>query len=144
MNKSEIALKNFNESFSCSQAVLSTFAGDFGVDIKTANKIASVFGGGIARNGETCGAVTGALMVLGLKYWDSTLNPAEAKSNVYTISNKFINEFKAKYNSIKCKELLDADLSTEDGRAKMKDENLSEKVCTKAVCDAVAILEKYI
>ncbi len=144
MNKSEMALKNFNETLNCSQAVLSAFAEDLGVDLKTANRIASAFGGGIARNGETCGAVSGALMSIGLKHWNSDIDPAEAKANVYAISNKFINEFKAKNNSIKCKELLDADLSTEEGRKKMKDEKLSEKVCNKAVCDAAEILEKLI
>ena len=58
------------------------------------------------------------------------------------MSNRFIKEFVKRNNTIKCKELLDADLSTEEGRTKMKEENLSEKVCEKAVSDAADILSK--
>ena len=142
MSKTEKALKNFQETMNCSQAILSAYSEDLGMDEKLAHKVASAFGGGIARNGETCGAVTGALMVLGLKHWNPDLVPDEAKMYVYDRSNKFIQEFIAQNKSIKCKELLDADLSTEEGRKKMKEENLSKKICEKAVCDAAEIIEK--
>jgi C_GCAxxG_C_C family probable redox protein len=142
MKKSEITLKTFNESYNCSQAVFTTFTDELGLDKKTACKVAGAFGGGVARNGEVCGAVTGALMAIGLKYWNEELSPADAKTEVTGIANKFIEEFKSKHKSIRCKELLDADLSTKEGRQKMKDENLHEKICSKLVCDATEILEK--
>lgn len=144
MNKADHTLTTFQENMNCSQAVLASFSGDMGVDEKTAIKIASAFGGGIARNGETCGAVTGALMAIGLKHFNTELKPDEAKMHVYSISNRFIQEFKARNASIKCKELLDADLSTEEGRKKMREENLSKKICEKLVCDAAEILEKIL
>mgnify|MGYP001046774215 CR=1 FL=1 len=144
MKKNDHALTTFRESMNCSQAVLTSFSGDMGMDEKAAIKIASAFGGGIARNGETCGAVTGALMAIGLKHFNTELKPDEAKMHVYSISNRFIQEFKARNESIKCRELLDADLSTEDGRKKMREENLSKKICEKLVCDAAEILEKIL
>ena len=81
-------------------------------------------------------------MAIGLKSWNPDLTPEEAKMHVYAMSNRFIKEFVKRNNTIKCKELLDADLSTEEGRTKMKEENLSEKVCEKAVSDAADILSK--
>ncbi|MGA2258902.1 MAG: C-GCAxxG-C-C family protein [Thermoguttaceae bacterium] len=67
MSRIESGLSRFAESFNCSQAVLSAYAGQLGLDEETAAKIASGFGGGMGRMADTCGAVTGAYMVLGLK-----------------------------------------------------------------------------
>lgn len=68
MNQSERAVACFKEGFSCSQAVFSTFAPQLGLECELALKVAGLFGGGMGRLGEVCGAVTGALMALGLKY----------------------------------------------------------------------------
>jgi C_GCAxxG_C_C family probable redox protein len=144
MKKNDQVLTTFRESMNCSQAVLASFSGDMGMDEKTAIKIASAFGGGIARNGETCGAVTGALMAIGLKHFNTDLLPDEAKMHVYSLSNRFMQEFKTRNGSVKCKELLGVDLSTDEGRKKMREENLSQKVCKKLVCDSVEILEKLL
>ena len=63
MTKSEKALELFSNNFNCSQAVLTAFAPDFGLDEQLALKLGTSFGGG-ARNGEICGAVSGALLIL--------------------------------------------------------------------------------
>ncbi len=68
MTKPDDAAARFKEGFSCSQAVVSSFAGDLGLGNDTAYKIPCGFGAGIARTGNTCGAVAGAVMVIGLKY----------------------------------------------------------------------------
>ncbi|MFZ5631777.1 MAG: C-GCAxxG-C-C family protein [Bacillota bacterium] len=68
MGSVELAVSSFQEGALCSQALFSTCAVKLGLDRETAMKIATPFGGGMARLGETCGAVTGALMVIGLKY----------------------------------------------------------------------------
>jgi hypothetical protein len=54
-----------NAGFNCAQAVFAALAPEFGLDQATAVKIAATLGGGIARTGETCGAVTGALLTIG-------------------------------------------------------------------------------
>ncbi len=66
MSRIENAVSRFAEGYNCSQAVLSAYAEQLGVDGETALKIAAGFGGGLGRMAETCGAVTGAFMVLGL------------------------------------------------------------------------------
>jgi C_GCAxxG_C_C family probable redox protein len=68
MNKAEYAQDCLKNGFSCSQAVLSAFLGQFDLDRDSVLKIASAFGGGMGGQGEVCGAVSAAFMILGLRY----------------------------------------------------------------------------
>ena len=68
MSKVDSVLSGFSDDLDCAQALVSTYGPELGLDRETAIKVADAFTGGIGRTGETCGAVTGALMVLGLKY----------------------------------------------------------------------------
>ncbi len=77
--KAKQAVKEFGKGFNCSQAVLSSYSEQFGLDCEKAFKVATGFGGGM-RMGDTCGAVTGALMVLGLKYGNTTAEDEEGKA----------------------------------------------------------------
>jgi C_GCAxxG_C_C family probable redox protein len=138
MKKAEQAVKCFKEGFSCSQAMLSTYGE--GIDRETALKISAPFGGGIARRGETCGAVTGALMAIGLKY----AKGKETREVVYGLVNEFVRKFEARNKSIVCKTLLGCDLSTPEGVKTFKDNNLIETRCVKFVQDAAEILEELI
>ena len=58
----------FEEGFNCSQAVFSAWAEELGLDRETALRVATAFGGGMGHRGDTCGAVTGAFMAIGLKH----------------------------------------------------------------------------
>ena len=101
------------------------------------------FGGG-ARNGQMCGAVSGALMVLGLKFGHFESENQEQKSKNYGISVDFTNRIKEKCGSIVCKEMLNADLTTEEGKAKIAEKNLFKTMCPKIIADVVEILEEVI
>ena len=68
MSRTQEALKIFSSNFNCAQAVLGAYGPDYGLSREMAFKVSSVFGTGIARTGGMCGAVTGALMVLSLRY----------------------------------------------------------------------------
>ena len=93
---------------SCSQAIFATFGpymGENGVDIETCMKIASAFSGGINLTGNVCGALTGALMAIGLEFGDeSPMNP-----KVSEISTQLLEEFKALNGSILCRDLIQYD-----------------------------------
>lgn len=143
MTKKEKALSLFSNNYNCSQAVFTAFAPDFGIDEKLALMLATSFGGG-ARNGEICGAVSGALLVIGLKYghWDSTDN--EQKSRAYEISVDFTKRFKEANSSIVCRDLLGYDLTVPEDKALIKEKNLFRTVCPEMVESAVEILEKVL
>ena len=145
MNKVERAVDCFREGYSCSIAVFSAYAPEFGVDEKTAARIASAFGGGMARMGETCGAVTGAFMILGLL---NNIKPGESKEEIkerlYGHVHDFVNDFKSRNKTIKCNELLGCDLSTPEGVKTFKEKNLINTLCVKFVQDSAEILDKMI
>src|SRR5674476_344196 len=96
------AAETFQNGFNCSQSVFSVFAEDFGLTKDSCLKLASPFGGGIARMQETCGAVTGALMAIGLKYGKGENGTEEDKAAGYKYSQEFIAKFKNKYNTVCC------------------------------------------
>ncbi|MHB8905723.1 MAG: C-GCAxxG-C-C family protein [Melioribacteraceae bacterium] len=142
MKPIEKAIRLYKDEFNCPQAVLCAYAEELGLDKETALKIASPFGGGIARNGKICGAITGGLMVIGLKNWDSQKEHEAGKADVYRISNQFMDEIKKRNNTLDCEELLGISVSTTEGRAIVKEKKLNEKVCHKVINDVVNVLEK--
>jgi len=140
MTKSEKALDLFANNFNCSQAVLTAFASDFGIDEELALKLGTSFGGG-ARNGEICGAVSGALLVLGLKYGHYIASDNEQKSRSYAIAVDYTNRFKEANGSIVCRDLLGYDLTIPEEAACIKEKCLFAEVCPKMIKSAVEILE---
>ena len=143
MNCIDTAVSRFAEGFNCSQAVLSAFAGDFGLDDATALKITSGFGGGMGRLADTCGAVTGAFMVLGLRYGQAS-SDRDAKEVIYARVREFADRFKARNGSVACRDLLGCDIGTPEGFRHAKDEKLLTTLCPKFVRDACEILEEML
>src|SRR5271157_2593387 len=123
-NATETAVACFKQGFSCSQAILSTFGEQFGLDQKTALKLAAGFGGGMGRMAGTCGAVTGAFMVLGLKYGAVSPDDRQAKELTYERVRMFAARFKERNGSLECRELLGCDISTPEGLQVFKDKEL--------------------
>jgi C_GCAxxG_C_C family probable redox protein len=112
----------------------------FGLDREIALKLAGAFGSGMGM-GETCGAVTGAFMIIGLKHGKTKADNDVAKEATYELANEFTLRFKAQNKSIHCRELLGYDLSTPEGRDSVAENNLFVTLCPKFVQDAAEILE---
>lgn len=144
MKPSEKAIELYKKEYNCSQAILSAYAEELGIDEQTAIRVASSFGGGIARTGKTCGAVTGALMVLGMKEWNSEVEKEEAKQHVYALSQQLMEEFKERNKFLNCEELLGVSVNKPEGRAVVKANNLTGKVCHSVINDVTEILDKLI
>lgn len=143
MSKEEIAISRFEEGYMCSQSVFSTYAPDLGVDRDTAIKIAGAFGGGVGRTGEICGAVSGALMALGLKH-ASTLPGEQEKEKIYVLVKEFLHRFKTRNRSVICRELLQCDISTPEGIKRAKEQKLIANTCPLIIRDACEILEQLL
>lgn len=105
MDKTKTALETHDKGFNCAQAVFAALCGNVGVKREEALKIAACFGGGM-KCGEVCGAVTGALMAIGMKYGSTKDYDFDNKKFIGTKTNDFINEFKEKNGAILCRELL--------------------------------------
>ena len=143
MSSIEQAVSLFNEGFLCSQAVLSSFGQELGLDRETALRVSGVFGGGM-RLGGPCGAVTGAFMVIGLKYGSIKADDVQAKEKAYGLVREFVNLFESRNGSIECTRLLGCDLSTPEGRMFAREKNLFTSVCPKFIRDAAEILEQIL
>ena len=140
MDRINNAVEKFNKGYACSQAIFTEYCGLFTVDHETALKLSAGFAGGM-RNGKTCGAVTGAIMVLGLKFGNQNCDKADGRKNVYDAVVEFTKRFEQLYGSTDCKELLGCNVGTAEGMRKAKEENLFFTLCPKYVKSAAEILE---
>jgi C_GCAxxG_C_C family probable redox protein len=140
----EQAIACFQEGFSCSQAVLSTFAPRLGLGRDLALKVSGAFGAGMGRMGETCGAVTGAFMVIGLLHGRTKAEDQETKEKAYALVAELADQFRQRNGSLACRELLGCDLGTPEGRQNAHDHGLSATRCVKFVRDAAEIVERML
>ncbi|MHC4425454.1 MAG: C-GCAxxG-C-C family protein [Planctomycetota bacterium] len=141
MNKVQDAVSAFQSGFNCSQAIVRVYGPDYGLSALDCLRVSCGFGGGM-RRGDTCGAVAGALMVLGLRYGPQEVCDTSAKTDVYFRVTEFSSRFESRCGSIVCRDLLGCDISTPEGMEHAKNNNLFETVCAKMVQIAAEILEE--
>lgn len=141
MTHKEKAQKLLQQQYHCSQALFGAFAEDLGLDLKTAFKISTCFGGGM-RQGGTCGCITASLLVLGmaLGFYDSQDKEQEVYGNKKT--EEFIKRFKEKMDKKEnCRDILGKDISKPDDMAIVRKERLILQKCPKAINTSIEILE---
>lgn len=135
------ALAVFRGGINCTQAVLSAYAPLHGLDRDAALRLGGAFGSGMGM-GETCGAVTGALMVLGLRHAQVTGAGFLTRDRTERETAAFIERFRARNGTVSCKELLGCDLGTPEGRAAARRDRSFKRRCPKFVRDAAEILDE--
>jgi C_GCAxxG_C_C family probable redox protein len=143
MSRVDEAVNCFCRGAACSQAILGTYGPLAGLPREQAMKLASGFAGGM-RLAQTCGAVTGAFMVLGLKVAGSNCDQRDGRSDVYAAIRDFAARFQQRNRSVVCKELLGCDISTPEGADHAKREGLFRTICPRLVQDAAEILEQML
>ena len=141
--KKEMAVAYFENNFNCSQAVFTTFAVEEGIPEELALKVATQFGGGM-RKGEVCGAVSGALMVLGLKHGHYHLDAPEEKAAAYRLSEEFMDRFIEKQGTVVCRELLGYNVSKPEDMVKIRELGLFHSKCPEMIRSATEILEEML
>lgn len=125
----------------CGQTVLTIMSGELGISEETAQMVASGCGGGM-YTGDTCGAVVGAIMAIGLKYGFNIPVNQDDKDRCREKTLEFKRRFCELHGTCCCRELLGADVSTPEGMEKIRNENLLKIKCPQFVSDAVTILEE--
>lgn len=140
MLKSDEAVNIFSSGFNCAQAVLAAFCEPLGLNRPTALKAASGYGGGLGCQGEICGALSGAVMALGLKFGSAEAD-SSAKAETYRKTHQLAEEFKLRTGSMYCRDLLGFDLGTPQGQLQAKVPG-SFKKCDDFVRIAAEILEE--
>lgn len=140
----EKALALKEKGFNCCQAVFVPFATELGLSEAQALMLASPFGGGIARTGSVCGAVTGALMVIGLRYGMTSPEDSSAGEKTMALSRVFLEQFQEVHATTQCHALLGVDINTQAGFEAAKNEGRFTSICPQAISSAVEILEELI
>lgn len=143
MTHTEKAVNYFSQKLHCSQSVLASFADECGITEEQAIKLGSCFGTGM-RKGEVCGAVTGALMVLGLLYGLNKADDADGRQRANKVNDLMMNRFKEKCGSYLCNDLLGCDVSTKEGVQYCLDNKLFTEFCPRMVAAAVEVVERII
>jgi C_GCAxxG_C_C family probable redox protein len=141
MTRVEAALAATRKEFSCAQAVFATFAREMDIEEGAALRTAGALGGGMARMGETCGAVSGGLMVVGLRHGMTRAGDTSQKDRAYAAGLEFVNEFRRRFGAMRCQDLLGVDLSQPGGLQQARDSGVFEARCPLFVTGAVEILE---
>jgi C_GCAxxG_C_C family probable redox protein len=144
MNNIDKAIEFFNTGHNCSQSIFCAYSSLFGLDYGTAFKIASAFGGGMGRVGNTCGAVTGALMTIGLFSRNTNSEDKENKEKIYELARLFISRFKELNGTVFCRELIGCDISTPEGLEEAFKNNVIENICFNLVKNSALILDEII
>lgn len=130
--------------FNCTQSILSVFATDFGLDRNFAARISQGFGAGIGRSDEICGSLSGAIVVIGLRYGGLAPDDSAAKEKTYTMVGELVKKFKPLHSSVACTDLLGYNLSDPQQYADAKAHQVAKKKCPAFIRDAVELVESLI
>jgi C_GCAxxG_C_C family probable redox protein len=144
MEKYEIASDYMKKGYNCAQSILKAYANDVGMKEEDVIKMASVLGGGIGRNGHICGALSGAVLIIGMKF--GTTDPIDfpAKEKAYNKASELLDRFAAENKSVLCKELIPYDMKNPEELKKAREAGIFTQKCPLFVLSAGKILESII
>jgi len=130
----ERAVKLFDSGFNCAESVLFGLSQELGRDSSIIPRIATGFGGGIGRSGQTCGALTGAIMTIGLlKGCDKGEEESEKRNAAYETVRQMLLGFEEEFGNTQCRILTQCDLKTQEGQSKFRREGIRKNLCPKLI-----------
>ena len=136
------AVAFLKQGCNCCQAVLAAYAERHGLERGTALKLGTGFGSGVSQLGEMCGAVSGAILVLGLRHGRSSAEDQAAQQKTWELVRKFVARFKQRHGSTECRQLLGCDPSNPAQLEWAAKQGLFATRCPKLVREAVELLEE--
>ncbi|SFH14737.1 C_GCAxxG_C_C family probable redox protein [Desulfotomaculum arcticum] len=142
MNDSNKAIMMVKNGLQCSQAVLANLGEQLDVERKQALRLASGFGGGIALQGDICGAVSGAIMAIGLKHGYDEGPNVNARDKVYFLAQELIQRIKAKHGCYTCRGLTGMEMRRPESLKLFHEQGIPEKICFSVIRDSVEITEE--
>ena len=146
--RAQRATELFKQGFNCSQAVFASCADMYGItDEQLALRLSASFGGGIGRMRMVCGAASGMFMLAGLEKGSATPHDNDGKMANYAFVQNLAGQFKDKYGSLICAELLglapkgqcDVKLDLDPRPAERTPEYYQKRPCSEMVAEAVRI-----
>ena len=143
--KNEVAMEKFLAGYNCAQSVLYAFGPGLGLDGEMSLKVATGLGAGMGRRGEVCGALTGGILALGLKYGRGARQDRSATEATYQKTQELMARFEKRHGSCLCRVLLEGcDLKTAEGEQFFKEHDLLHKTCVGCVRSVVECLAQIL
>ena len=140
----DIAIQSFQSGMNCAQSVVTAYADRLNFDPDLAAGLSCGFGGGMGRLQQTCGALTGAFMVLGIHNSRLFSDRVELKNRTYTQVREINEKFAQSQGATDCRSLLGCDLQTDEGMQFHKDTNQSKMICEKCIAASIEILDEIV
>lgn len=145
MDRKQLAMDYFREGYNCCQSLVLAFSDLTDMDEKTLLRLASSFGGGLARKREVCGAVSGMAIIAGILYGYDSAETGEIKAQHYGRIQQLAGQFEKEYGSIICRILLkDENVSTSPIPTERTEEFYRTRPCLNIIGNMAEILENYI
>ena len=145
LGRDEVAVVKFLDGYNCAQAVLYSFCDDLKLDKDMALRLACGFGAGMGRKEEVCGAVSGGIMALGMKYGRGENEEQSLTEQTYQKARKLMERFAEKHGSYICRILLGGcELTDLEGQKEFKEKDLYNRVCKQCVASVVQIVEEIV
>lgn len=138
----ERAVNLFDSGFNCAEAVLLALSKESGQKVTLIPRIATGFGGGIGRSGGICGALSGAVMAIGLQIGCDKAEEKEKRNATCEKVQRMIEAFEKEFGSIQCKKLTQCDLQTQKGQEEYRSKELRKSVCPEFVAWCAEYVEK--
>ena len=126
--------------YNCAQSVLKAILEEKGIFFDKAMSLSSGFGGGIAGEGRTCGAVSGAIMAIGVLNGLHSKDIVQSKERTYEVSSLLIERFKEKFETTQCYELIGVDIKDPEAKKAARERGVFSDLCSKFVATAVGIV----
>ncbi len=142
MNNTSKAIMMVKNGYQCSQAALAALGEQLGIERKQALRLATGFGGGISRQGDICGAVSGAIMAIGLKYGYDEGPNVNAREKVFFLTQELIQRIKAEHGCYTCRGLIGMEWTGPESSKLFYEQGIPEKVCHNVIRDVVEIVEE--
>ena len=145
MTRKEKAMESFLDGYNCCQCMMLAFEDLLTIDLDTALKIASPFGGGMGRLREVCGSVSGMFMVLGYIYGYNDPKDYEGKKDLYAHIQELAHRYEEANGSIICRDLLGLTVQHDTATpSERTSEYYAKRPCAEKIGSAAEILEAYL
>ena len=145
MTRKEKAMQSFLDGYNCSQCMMIAFEDYLTIDLDTALKIASPFGGGMGRLREVCGSVSGMFMIMGFLKGYHTPGNYERKKELYEHIQELARRYEEANGSIICRDLLGLNVQKESAAPEHRTpEYYKNRPCAAKIGSAAEILENYL
>ncbi len=144
MSRVQEAVDLFAGERNCAQSIVMTYGPLFGLPSETAKRLAAPLGAGMGYRGDTCGAASGAVLILGLLSGSLGLPDKEAKERAYELTRAFLDRFEGFNGSSRCDQLIGLDIGTPEGLQLARDSQVFTTACPKFVRGAAEILDSML